>query len=341
MTRVSCMVWWQPLQYFHHLLPHYASVRLAMSKSFQTTKQSTPTIFMSCFHTGTQTFSFWPHAYFSFKSPVQHLVALPAPTALFPASPCPTLTENHPMPSSKNGHMLQVHLSSASDASAFSQHYFYRSSQNLVHFLCHHSSSSLAEEETSLHCKAMTAHYWPFLSFSQHALRLLESCTLISYIFFSSQATKYSFSSISAFHTRRWQPQDRPKRSDIFQDPFFHLSDGPHHHQERSPSFPPSILCVCPSRSHFPALWQRLSAHREPHRQGIHEIITCPSVLAISESNFLNQKSVQRWEQTTSTCRWFNLLFSPPAQQLRPQNAFGSSQRNHSQSASFPHFFLL
>lgn len=60
MTHVSCIVSWQPshliiASYFHHLLPHCASVRLAMSRSFQTTEQSTSTIFMSCFHTGTQT----------------------------------------------------------------------------------------------------------------------------------------------------------------------------------------------------------------------------------------------------------------------------------------------
>lgn len=122
MTHVSCIVSWQPshliiASYFHHLLPHCASVRLAMSRSFQTTEQSTSTIFMSCFHTGTQTsFLFWPHAYFSFKSPVQHLVALPAPTALLPAPPYPTCTENYPMPSSKNGHIFQVHLSSALDS---------------------------------------------------------------------------------------------------------------------------------------------------------------------------------------------------------------------------------
>lgn len=142
MTHVSCIVSWQPshliiASYFHHLLPHCASVRLAMSRSFQTTEQSTSTIFMSCFHTGTQTsFLFWPHAYFSFKSPVQHLVALPAKMAIY--SRC---TSAQPW-----------------TASAFPQCYFYHPSQNLIHFLCHHSSSSSVEVETSVHCKAMTDH---------------------------------------------------------------------------------------------------------------------------------------------------------------------------------------
>lgn len=95
--------------------PHHVSIKLAISGSFKTAGQSTMTIFISHFHTGIQISSlFWPHAYFSSKSSVQHLVALPAHAALLSSSSYHVCTETHPLPSSWNGHTLLVFLLSTS-----------------------------------------------------------------------------------------------------------------------------------------------------------------------------------------------------------------------------------
>lgn len=115
---LSCIVWWQVVQYLtdshYHPPTTFQSIKLAISGSFKTAGQSTTTIFISRFHTGIQTSSlFWPHAYFSFKSSVQHLVAHPACTALLLSSSYHVCTETHPLPSGWNGHTLLVFLLSS------------------------------------------------------------------------------------------------------------------------------------------------------------------------------------------------------------------------------------
>lgn len=87
---------WQVMQYpidFHH--PHHVSVRAAVLRSFFTTKQSTTTIFVSCFHPVVPMCPFLTPA---LSLPCTQLCSQPpAPTPQPPTSLCPPQT----MPTSR------------------------------------------------------------------------------------------------------------------------------------------------------------------------------------------------------------------------------------------------